>query len=329
MAGMWYHVMNRGNRREAIFHDDDDRVFFLERLYTYCDHFNVELDSYVLMDNHYHMQLRTREANLSRFMHDVQTTYVGMHNSKYEKSGHLFQGRYRAVAVERQGYGIAVNRYIHLNPVRTGMCSGKTLRNKRRELRGYKWSSYRTYLGLERPPDAMIINNTLSQFGRTRSEQRAEYARFVEEGLLGEIENPFDDVVEQSVLGKASFMERVRHVLIETGEVRDTESSASQQRLLSRPIDEILQIVSQSYGVAVNELVSRECWFREARQMAMWLACKRSIGRMDLGAIGRCMGGVSRSAVAKARGRMDARIRRNAAVRKRVRRLMRESIIHT
>ena len=115
-AGAWYHVVNRGNNRQRVFKDTRDHEHFLEILAKGCASFKVELHAYVLMGNHYHMFVRTQEANLSTFMHYVQTSFVIWYNRRHEQSGHVFQDRYRAQIADKDGYGTAVSRYIHLNP---------------------------------------------------------------------------------------------------------------------------------------------------------------------------------------------------------------------
>ena len=117
--GCGRHVVNRGNNRQQIFMNAGDYEHYLDILAKGCTSFKVELHAYVLMENHYHLFVRTREANLSSFMHYVQTSFVIWYNRRHEQSGHVFQDRYKAQIVDKDGYGTAVTRYIHLNPVKT------------------------------------------------------------------------------------------------------------------------------------------------------------------------------------------------------------------
>jgi len=116
--GAWYHVACRGNRRARIFEDDKDRLRFLKALKESVEAFNVEMHGYVLLDNHFHFLLRTPEANLGRFMQRFNTAYITYYNLRHHKSGHLYQGRYKAILVEADEYLLELSRYIHLNPVR-------------------------------------------------------------------------------------------------------------------------------------------------------------------------------------------------------------------
>jgi len=149
-AGAVYHVMDRGDRSEDIFVDHEDRQRFLRTLGQACERTGWRVHSFVLMRNHYHLLLETPEANLTRGMHWLQTTYTVRHNRRHNLHGHLFQGRYKAIPVEAEAddYFATVSDYIHLNPVRARLLRGA------QRLRDYAWSSF-TVLGevpRNRPP---------------------------------------------------------------------------------------------------------------------------------------------------------------------------------
>jgi putative transposase len=149
-AGALYQVMSRGNRGDPIFNDDEDRAIFLKTLAQTCEKTGWHLHAYVLLGNHYHLLIETREPNLVAGMKWLQGTYTRRYNARHLVSGHLFQGRYRALIVDNQenSYLGAVSTYIHLNPARAGLVTpGKQL------LRGYRWSSFPEYLktAAERP----------------------------------------------------------------------------------------------------------------------------------------------------------------------------------
>ena len=137
-----YHVMSRGDRREAIFHDDQDRLRFLQTLGEGCKKTDWQVLAYCLMDNHFHLVVETPQANLVAGMKWFLGTYTGRFNRRHKLVGHLFSGRYKALIVDGsgQGYLRTVCDYVHLNPVRA-----KLLRPEQR-LRAYGWSSYRNYL---------------------------------------------------------------------------------------------------------------------------------------------------------------------------------------
>ena len=126
----WYHVTSRGVARSEIFRDDKDRKRFLKILEESVDAFNVEVHCYVLMSNHFHFLLKTPEGNLSRFMQRFNTAYTTYFNLRHRRSGHLYQGRYKAILVEADEYLLELSRYIHLNPVRLEKYRDSSLEEK-------------------------------------------------------------------------------------------------------------------------------------------------------------------------------------------------------
>ena len=120
-AGALYHVTSRGDRREDIYLDDGDRQLFLEVLEAVCERFNWEVHAYCLMSNHYHLLVETPDGNLSRGMRHLNGVYTQRFNRRHKKVGHVFQGRYKAILVQKENYLLELSRYIVLNPVRAGM----------------------------------------------------------------------------------------------------------------------------------------------------------------------------------------------------------------
>jgi REP element-mobilizing transposase RayT len=114
--GALYHITSRGNERKNIFVDDADRFRFFEILKDYHDRYSILIHSFVLMDNHYHLILETPEGNLLKVMHGINGSYTGYFNRKYERSGHLFQGRYKGILIDKDVYLLQLSRYVHMNP---------------------------------------------------------------------------------------------------------------------------------------------------------------------------------------------------------------------
>lgn len=141
--GAVYHVTARGDRRKAIFVDDADRQRFLELLAQATDRFEATVMAYCLMGNHYHLVVHTHQANLSRLMRHVNAVYSQAFNRRHGVVGHLFQGRFKAIIVDRDAYLLELCRYVELNPVRAAMV--ETAAN-------WKWSSYRAHVGIEPSP---------------------------------------------------------------------------------------------------------------------------------------------------------------------------------
>lgn len=151
--GAVYHVMSRGDRREAIFLSDRDRYCFLDTLGEVCDRTGFRVHSYVLMTNHYHLFLETPEGNLVEGMRWLQGTYTIRFNLFNDLVGHVFQGRYKAVPVEadERGYFRALSDYIHLNPARARLLSGEDSL-----LSSYPWSSYGYFVSAKPLPGWLV-----------------------------------------------------------------------------------------------------------------------------------------------------------------------------
>ena len=152
-----YHVINRGNQRNVVFHDDWYYAKFIEKLGYFATEFRVIVYGYCCMPNHFHIYLRTRDANLSRFMQSLLTSFCILSNKKRRSSGHVFQGRFKAQLVEDECYRSRVSRYIHLNPIRTRAFRNAALEERHQYLREYNWSSYRYCLGTKRFRNGWIL----------------------------------------------------------------------------------------------------------------------------------------------------------------------------
>ena len=148
-AHLWYHIYNRGNEKRVVFHDDDDRNSFLDLLFESAALFAVDVHSFALMPNHFHLMIATGEANLCQFMQQFQNRVIKVYNARHARVGHVFQDRYKAIVVDSEEYGSVLSRYIHLNIVRSGTMKTAGVRERLAMLRSYPWSSYRTYVGHE------------------------------------------------------------------------------------------------------------------------------------------------------------------------------------
>jgi REP element-mobilizing transposase RayT len=236
-AGAFYHVIARGNRRQEIFHEDGDYAAYLERLERYRRRDGGTLYAYVLMANHVHLLIETTAVPLSRTMQTLQFTYTQYYNRCYGKTGHLFQGRYKAILCDREAYVLELVRYIHLNPAR--------LRHRLDPWR-YRWSSHRAYLG-EPGPVQVSTGMVLSQFGCRQGTARAAYLQFLKDGRgLGHQEK-FYDAVNQQVLGDDSFVQTVED-RTSKAQVRD----ASLPRIAFTPL---LSAVARLYDLTPETLI--------------------------------------------------------------------------
>jgi len=165
IEGGWYHVTARGDHRQVIFRDDRDHGHFVELLEEMSERFRVGVMAYVCMGNHYHVMVRTPDANLSRAIQWLNISYSVWFNKRHQEAGHVFQGRFKSIVVEGEAWGLELSGYLHLNPVRIkALGQGKRQRAADRagvsrrptaeeverrleKLRGYRWSSYRANAG--------------------------------------------------------------------------------------------------------------------------------------------------------------------------------------
>jgi len=180
-AGAIYHVMNRGNRRQAIFKTEGDRRLFLSTLGEVCERTGWNIHAYVLMGNHYHLLVETPEPNLTIGMQWLQGTYTKRFNAEHREWGHLFQGRYKAIPVDSGGgYFLAVATYLHLNPVRM---KGYDFAGTR--LEDYKWSSYAGYVRKRRREPWLIVGRVLAALNLTDTTTgRARYGEYMAKRVL-------------------------------------------------------------------------------------------------------------------------------------------------
>jgi REP element-mobilizing transposase RayT len=196
--GALYHVMARGNAREAIFLDDDDRVAFVANLGRVAERFEWRVWAWCLMGNHYHLLVETLRPTLSRGMREINGVYTQGFNRRHRRVGHVLQGRYKAVLVDKDSYLLELSRYVVLNPVRAGLVATAG---------DWTWSSYRAVMGKAPAPEWLAANATLRLLHAERGPARRAYARFVAEGVAAEDALP--QVEQQSLLGSEAFVERM------------------------------------------------------------------------------------------------------------------------
>jgi putative transposase len=322
--GGWYHITARGNERRAIFRDDRDRAHFLELLEKVVGRFGLRVHCFVLLDNHYHLIIELRRANLSRALQWLNLSYSAWFNRRHDRVGHLFQGRFKSVLFSAPASALALSRYVHLNPVRvSGLGLGKKQRAAGRagaasapepqqvqerleRLRRYRWSSYRAYIGSGPRPEWLECG----QIGRQRggeAEQRERYGQYVEEAIRQGLETTgvWGELKEGVILGSERFVQEMRDRL--TGERQEQRAAArlKQERLDWRGL------------IAMVEKVKGERWERlrerhgdSARDMLLYLGQRRC--GMKLKELAAESGLESYGAVAMAIKRYEAKLARDA-----------------
>jgi len=197
--GALYHVTSRGDRQEAIFVDDDDRHLFLRTLDEVVGRFDWLCHAYCLMTNHYHLLVETPEPNLSRGMRHLNGVFTQASNRRHDRGGHVFQGRFKSILVDRDGYLLELTRYIVLNPVRGGMvaCPGD-----------WPWSSYRATSGKVPCPRWLCADRVLAQFSPRRTLAQRRYVRFV--AAAGNDAKVWSGLRQQIYLGDDEFVARAQ-----------------------------------------------------------------------------------------------------------------------
>ncbi len=236
--GALYHVTTRGNAGNRIFRTDKDREYFLNLLGFIIERFHWLCHAWCLMDNHYHLILETPEGNLSRGMRQLNGIYTQKYNLKYTKTGHIFQGRYKAILVDKESYLLELCRYVVLNPVRA---------NRVKRPQDWKWSSYRSTTGRAKPPYWLTTDWILAQFGRSRRRAQRLYHQFIMEGITKE--TPWKDLKGQIFLGDKGFIEECKRIL--DGSI-DLQEIPRQQRYAERPL--------------LAELLNEEMWRGRAQR---------------------------------------------------------------
>lgn len=298
--GAVYHVTARGNERRAIYRDDTDRRRFLATLAEAVDQFHLLLHAYVLMGNHYHLLVETLEANLSRAMKQINGVYSQSFNRRHDRVGHLFQGRFKALLVERDSYLVELSRYIHLNPVRAGITE---------DAESYRWSSARAYSGRSQAPPFLTIAEVLGHFDGSPARARRAYAEFLAEPLT-DSSSPLDGQVGATLLGSGDWIAAMRERIddcINGGRLSadSREQMPALRALRRRPTpSQVIAAVADATQVP-DQTIRRPFTKDRARAIAIYIAYRESgLCQAEIGSVfGVSSFGVSKSARAIARAR--------------------------
>ena len=273
--GAIYHVTVRGNARQAMFLDNRDRNQFLKQLAQSVGTYDIRLYIFCLMTNHFHLLLETPQANLSRFMHALETAYTVYFNLSHNRQGHLTQGRYDARLVHSDRYLLRLSRYVHLNPVRVGKIAHLPLDRRVKYLREYQWSSYRSYIGRTKPLEFVQYAPVLALLGGGKPATAAVYRKFVETGLA-ETDEDLARILKASprCIGGEAFRRWVDGLYAKLLDKRDKKEDASFHRQAATMEPEaVLKIVSGQLNVPKDGLRQRTRGSM-ARAVAAQMLCK-------------------------------------------------------
>jgi REP element-mobilizing transposase RayT len=251
-----HHVTSRGNERRDIFRDDEDRLLFLQLLGQAVKRFGWSVTAWVLMTNHFHLVIQTREPNLSRGMHWLNGTYSAAFNRRHQRSGHLLQGRFKSVLVEGANYLCEVIRYTVLNPVRAGMVARPE---------EYRWSSYRSTAGIDPDGDWLDRESLFELFDPNPAVGRQLYREFVE-ARVDKPERLWDQVLNGIYFGSVSWARRMRKMV--EARPRSTDHPKP-HRAVGRP--QMHQIVATVARVAGGTLADIRGRGNPLRGLIAWI----------------------------------------------------------
>ena len=238
--GALYHVLSRGNDRQAIFSSDKDRKAFLDLIQQLCERFGIEVFAYVLMGNHYHLLLRITQANLSKAMQWLGTAYTLRFHANNGTGGHLFQGRFKSIIVENDAYLLRLSCYIHRNPLRAGIVT---------RIADYPWSSYPFYAYKKKPPAWLATGLIINQIHA--KDRHAAYRRKVQQ-YSDEKGRLWEDVKHGLVFGSQSFLDQLKSRFLKSHP--DAELPQHNRLMLDVDVQQLTEKAARALGLDLAKL---------------------------------------------------------------------------
>jgi REP element-mobilizing transposase RayT len=304
--GAFYHVINRGNSREKLFKSHRDHEKFLQYLDKAAERFTLIIHTYCLMGNHYHLLVETPEPNLSMTMQWLNVSYATYFNRKQSRSGHLFQGRFKAILIDADAYLKHLSRYIHLNPVRAGIVNTPDQ---------YRWSSYPAFIGKQISPKFLKTDGLLGSFGSNKKEARKNYQRFVEGIDIKAVQDPSKQLAGGFILGDTNFVNWVKDTFLSKRE--DEKEIPQLKKLKPRLTPEIIvEQVSQAFNIEVAKIRKKGLKRNKAREVAIYLT--RDLSRLSCSDLGVFFGGVSGALITMMNKRITEEIDRNRPLKNKI-----------
>jgi len=256
----WYHVMNRGRRREQVFERKNDYELFVEILQEAVELFALRVSAFCLMPSHYHLLVQTPDANLSRCMRHLNGVYTQRYNSGHSLDGQLFRGRYKAILVPEDSYLLQLVRYIHRNPVRAGMVD---------KAEHYDWSSHKGYLSSAKKWDWLHKHFILSMLDKESQQKETRYRTFMGEDEDESFLRILSLKKMPSIIGERQFVDRIKSRFFE----RKRHIEVPESKRLAPDIARIKLAICEYYGIDEGRLnYTRRAVFNEARAMGLYLS---------------------------------------------------------
>jgi len=293
-----YHITARGNRKEKIFYSNDDRRVFLQKMDQTFLKYSFICYAYCLMDNHYHLFIKTSLANINQGMHYLNASYANYFTAKYKTNGPLFQGRYKSLLVDEDNYALTLSTYIHLNPLRAGIT---------KNLDEYTWSSLLDYLGKrEKELKKLDTQFILTRLHNNLTRARPIYKRYLLENLS--MDFPVKDIYRGIALGKESFIKKIESKIKAIGEKREIQTTKYQD---SYSPEEIIQKASQAFNLTKGEVLKKQRG-NLYRQISLYLLKRYS--SLSLKEVGKIFD-MDYTAVSQATRRFEDRIIKDNKIR--------------
>jgi len=305
--GAYYHLTCRGNDRKRIFGDDKDKEKFLKLLENSLDVYQVNLYSYVLMTNHFHLLVQTPLGNLSEFMRHFNVCYTGYYNYRHNRSGHLYQGRYKSFLIDVDNYLLEVSRYLHLNVVRVHSLRTASLDEKVNLLENYKWSSLPGYISKKKIEKFINYDLIISMTG-----SRASYYKFIIEGLDKEIKDPFKEIRNGGILGGDKFLKKIKKEHLEYGSSREQPMYRELKSGTIKPED-LINEAAKYFNIKKEEFSIKQGNGIKRGIVSELLYKYSGLKQKEIGKI---LGNIDYSAVSKLRIRLKKNMKEDEDIRK-------------
>ena len=285
-----YHVMARGNRKEDVFYSADDKKTFLDRINETLTKYSVICYAYCLMNNHYHLFIRTRLPNLSQAMHYLNSSYANWFKARHQIIGVIFQGRYKSILVEENRYALILSAYMHLNPIRAGLV---------RSLDQYPWSSYLDHIGarkpvIERLDTSLALTLAAGRVEPAPSPKREQTASWPQAAYgmyknyvmtMNKTKNPLEEAYKGIILGGPEFIEKMERRIASLGTCREIPATDVRPPHLLTPED-LVVIMTDSLGIKKATIFRRSGGQRRNTYFQLFLYLLRKITPLSLKEIG-------------------------------------------
>lgn len=258
--GAFYHVMARGNNREFILQNDEDKELYLYLIKKYKERYYFNIYAYCIMDNHVHLLIETADVPLSKIMQGIQQSFTQTYNRKYERTGHVFQQRYKALLCDRDSYLLQLVKYIHYNPVEA--CIGEGL--------SYRWSSHQEYLNANEK-SVIEVKLILQMLGQDISGGLSEYKKFMSD--------------DEDKLDINEFLLNIEEIHIKQ---QQSQQMKSVTPIAKHSVMDIVKCVCESTGLSIEEITkrSKSKKYVNARKAITLLCAKHTdITNIDIGRI--------------------------------------------